>query len=398
MNLDEPSLTDLFTTADRDAFFSALAAGPPVRRARYLDGTRIWLVTGYAEARSALSDPRVSSDVARHGVLDVSAAAGLPDDVAPYLMSTLGAYDPPDHTRLRTLAARAFTARRVQRLRPHVEKIAGALLDGLDGEVDLIEAFAYPFPIQVICELLGVPAADRDTWRTAAVDLVAPDLDRVASGARALVAYMRSLIADKRHSPADDLISAFIAAQDDDGGRLTDEEMVALSLSMLIAGHETTVALIGSSVLHLLADPALLQRLRDHPELIPGAVEEFLRHSGPAEIAVMRYTTAPVPLGDTVIPAGEAVQIVYAAANHDPRHFEHPATIDTTRTDTGHLGFGHGIHYCLGAALARAETESALAGLLERFPAMEAAVPLTDIALRPGLMRSLAALPVRLRR
>lgn len=396
MNLDEPDLTELITTTDRDAFFTALASGPPVRRARYLDGTLIWLVTGHAEARAALSDPRFSSDVARHGVLDVSAVSGLPDDVAPYLMSTLGAYDPPDHTRLRTLAARAFTARRVARLRPHIEDIAADLLDGLRGELDLIEAFAYPFPIQVICELLGVPAADRDVWRTAAVDLVAPDLDRVATGARALVAYMQALIADKRRSPADDLISALITAQDDDGGRLTDQEMVALSLSMLIAGHETTVALIGSSVLHLLTDPALLARLRDAPELIPGAVEEFLRHSGPAEIAVMRYTTEPVSLGGVVIPAGEAVQIAYAAANHDPRRFEQPDTVDVTRTDTAHLGFGHGIHYCLGAALARAETEIALHGLVQRFPNMEATVALTDIALRPGLMRSLAALPIRL--
>ena len=294
------------------------------------------------------------------------------------------------------MASRAFTARRVARLRPHIEEIAAGLLDELGGEVDLIEAFAYPFPIQVICELLGVPTADREIWRTAAVDLVAPDLDRVAAGARALVAYMRALITDKRRSPCDDLISALITAQDDDGDRLTDQEMVALSLSMLIAGHETTVALIGGSVLHLLLEPTLFSRLRDAPELIPGAVEEFLRHSGPAEIAVMRYTTEPVPLGDTVIPAGEAVQIAYAAANHDPRRFELPDGIDITRTDTGHFGFGHGIHYCLGAALARAETEIALRGLLERFPNMEAAVPLADIALRPGLMRSVAVLPVRL--
>ncbi|MEV0646426.1 cytochrome P450 [Phytomonospora sp. NPDC050363] len=397
MNLDEPDLTELITTPDRDAFFTALAAGPPVRRARYLDGTRVWLITGYAEARSALSDPRFSSDGERAGVLDVGATAGIPEDIRPYLMNTLGAYDPPDHTRLRNLAAKAFTARRVARLRPHIERICASLLDGLDEEAEFIEDFAYPFPIQVICELLGVPDTDRDIWRSAAVDLTAPDPTRIATGARTLVAYMRDLITTKRANPADDLISALVTARDDAGDRLSDTETVALSLSMLIAGHETTVALIASSMLHLLAEPDLLDRLRNHPEQIPAAVEEFLRHSGPAEIAVMRYTTETVRFGDVDIPEGQAVQIAYAAANHDPRRFDAADSLDITRPDNPHLGFGHGIHYCLGAALARAETEIALTGLLIRFPRIEATIPTEEVGLRPGLMRMPATLPLRLR-
>ncbi|WP_063780804.1 cytochrome P450 family protein [Nonomuraea sp. SBT364] len=391
----EPEILGLMTAADRDAFLTGLAEGGPVRRGRYLDGTPIWLVTGYDESVTALTDPRFSSDVARQSKLDVAAAAGLPDDVVPYLLRTLGAYDPPDHTRLRRLVSREFTARRVERLRPRVQEITDALLDGLPGEFDLIERFAYPLPIQVICELLGVPAHDRDTWRTWAADLTAPAPDRIASGARGLVAYMTELVGAKRVSGADDLLSALVRVQEDDGDRLADEELIALAISMLIAGHETTVALISQSVRILLTRPDLTARLRADPDAVPAAVEEFLRVTGPAEIAVMRYTLEPVELGGVSIAAGEAVQVVYAAANRDPRRFDRPALLDAGRADNAHLGFGHGIHYCLGAALARAETQIALRTLLARFPGLALAVPPSEIGWRPGMQRALTSLPVR---
>ncbi|MFI7453643.1 cytochrome P450 [Nonomuraea sp. NPDC049714] len=395
MSITEPEIFGLLAASDRDVFLAGLAEDGPVRRGRYVDGTPIWLVTGYDESVAVLTDPRFSSDVTKQSKLDVASAAGLPADVAPYLMRTLGVYDPPDHTRLRRLVSREFTARRVESLRPRIQEITDELLDGLPGEFDLIERFAYPLPIQVICELLGVPARDRDTWRTWAADLTAPDPGRIASGARGLVAYMAELVGAKRASGADDLLSALVGVQEDDGDRLADEELIALSISMLIAGHETTVALISQSVRLLLTRPDLAARLRADPDAVPAAVEEFLRVTGPAEIAVMRYTLQPVELGGVSIPAGEPVQVVYAAANRDPRRFERPALLDATRADNAHLGFGHGIHYCLGAALARAETQIALHGLLTRFPDLALAVPPSEIGWRPGMARALNALPVR---
>ncbi|MEV5889142.1 cytochrome P450 [Nonomuraea fuscirosea] len=271
MNTTEPEILGLLTAADRDAFLSGLAENGPVSRGRYVDGTPIWLVTGYDESVAVLTDPRFSSDVTKQSKLDVAAAAGLPADVAPYLMHTLGAYDPPDHTRLRRLVSREFTARRVERLRPRIQEITDELLAGLPGEFDLIERFAYPLPIQVICELLGVPTRDRDVWRAWAGDLTAPDLDRIASGARGLVAYMTELVGAKRTDGADDLLSALVRVQEDDGDRLSDEELIALAISMLIAGHETTVGLISQSVRLLLTHPDLLARLRADP----AAMEEF---------------------------------------------------------------------------------------------------------------------------
>ncbi|MEO3873319.1 cytochrome P450 [Nonomuraea sp. B12E4] len=381
-------IAELLTAPDRDAFLTSLAKDGPISRATYLDGTPIWLVTGYPESVAVLTDPRFSSDIARQSKIDVAAVGGLPADVAPYLMRTLGAYDPPDHTRLRRLVSREFTARRVERLRPRIQQIVDELLSGLPEEFDLIEHFAYPLPIQVICELLGVPAADRDTWRAWAAELGAPDLDRVAEGARGLVGYMTGLIAGKRAVPADDLLSGLVRVQEADGDRLSDEELISMSISILVAGHETTVSLISQSVWLLLTRSYELGEISD-------AVEEFLRYSGPAEIAVMRYTLEPVEIGGVTIPAGEAVQVVYAAANRDPRHFDHPDMLDLRRSDNAHLGFGHGIHYCLGAALARAETQIALTTLLDRFPGLALAVPAADIGWQPGLKRALTSLPVR---
>ncbi|GGL58907.1 cytochrome P450 family protein [Planomonospora parontospora] len=389
------SLADLFTTRDRDAFWSALAAGGPVSRGRYLGGTPIWLVTGYPESLTVLTDPRFSSDVAEQSAIDVAGAAGLPEDVAPYLMRTLGAYDPPDHTRLRRLVSREFTARRVERLHPRIQQIVDDLIVGLPEECDLIEDFAYPLPIQVICELLGIPGADRGVWRGWAADLSAPDLERVATGARGLVGYLAELIGRKRERGGEDLLSALAAVRDRD--RLDDEELIAMAVSILIAGHETTVGLLSQSVHLLLTRPDLLAFLRADPQRIPAAVEEFLRCTGPAEIAVLRYTLQPVALGGTVIPAGEAVQVVYAAANRDPRRFEGPDLLDLSRPDNGHLGFGRGIHYCLGAALARAETQIALRSLVERFPRLALAVPSEEITWQPGMKRALTSLPVRTR-
>ncbi|QFY10015.1 cytochrome P450 [Nonomuraea phyllanthi] len=413
------SLRGLLTATDRDAFLAELAAGGPISRGTHLDGSPIWLVTGHAESLTVLTDPRFSSDPAKQTGFDLAAAAGLPEDVAPYLLRTLGAYDPPDHTRLRRLVSRAFTHRRIEQLRPRIQQIADGLLDGLPDEFDLIERYAYPLPIQVICELLGVPLQDRDTWRAWAGDLSAPDPARIATGARALVAYMADLIArmqaGDQAGQAENLLSALIATRDEDGGRLSEQELIALSVSILIAGHETTVSLIGRSVHLILSRRLSLAGLTDAGAEtgagtgaeaggdvsgdvsgdVGAAVEEFLRYGGPAEIAVLRYALQPVQLGGVTIGAGEAVQVVYAAANRDPARFDRPDALDPRRADNPHLGFGHGIHYCLGAALARAETQIALTTLLRRYPALELAVLADGLAWKPGLQRALAALPVR---
>ncbi|WP_188195934.1 cytochrome P450 family protein [Nonomuraea sp. SYSU D8015] len=386
-------LMGLFTAPDRDAFLAELAKAGPVTRARYLDGTPVWLVSGYEESRAALTDPRLSSDIARQSRVDVAAAAGLPEDVRPYLMKTLGAYDPPDHTRLRRLVSREFTARRVELLRPRIQQIADELLDGLAGqeEADLIASFAYPLPVTVICELLGVPEADHDTWGAWSRALTAPDPDAIATGARNLIGYMAKLIEAKRADPGEDLLSALVQARD----RLSDEEPISVAITILLAGHETTVNLIGNGALHLLTHPDQADRLRGDAAAMSVAVEELLRHSGPADIAPMRYTLEPVEIAGVVIPAGEAVQIVYATANRDPRRFADPDRLQSDRRDNPHLGFGHGIHYCLGAPLARAEAQIALHTLLVRLPRLRLAVRAEQITWRPGVMRALAALPVR---
>lgn len=381
-------LVDLLTAPDRDAVLAALSAEGPVNPGTYLDGTPLWLVTGHPESLTVLTDPRFGSDPTKQSRVDVAAAAGLPEDVAPYLMHTLGAYDPPDHTRLRRLVSRAFTARRVERLRPRIQQLADELLSGLPDEFDLIERFAAPLPIAVICELLGVPAQDRDTWRAWTDDLTAPDPSRIADGARGLVAYMAGLIDRKSGQGGDDLLSALIAVRDEGGDRLSEQELIAMSISILIAGHETTVGLISQSVWLILTRALELDD-------VEAAVEEFLRHSGPAEIAVLRYARESVELGGVTIQAGEAVQVVYGAANRDPRRFARPEELDPSRADNAHLGFGHGIHHCLGAALARAETQIALTTLLRRFPGLALAVPADRIVRQPGIRRALSALPVR---
>lgn len=386
-----PELSSVLTATDRDAVWAEFGNGPPVRRATYFDGTPVWLVTGYDEAMVVLKDPaRFSNDINnRKDALDIAAVAGFPPDVEPYLTRTLGAYDPPDHSRLRKLVSRAFTVRRVDALRPRIQQIVDELLTGLDNhdEVEFIETFAYPLPIRVICELLGVPREDLDRWRSWSAGIVTPDPETIAASARGLVAYMTELIEKLRQAPADDLISALVHVHDDDGDRLSDEEMISVSLTILLAGHETTVS--------LLIHPDQSAALRADLDLVPSAVEEMLRFTGPAEVAPMRYARADVELGGVTIPAGDPVQVVYATANRDPRQFHDPSKLEVTRSQNPHLGFGNGIHYCLGAALARAEADITFRTLLSRFPDLSLATPAEQLAWQPGIGRALTALPVR---
>jgi cytochrome P450 len=379
------------------AYFARMRAEAPVTPVTTPGGGRTWLVTRYAEVRAALADPRLHKEWATK----LQPADSSADPVFGYLSVHLLNMDPPGHTRLRKLVTKAFTARRVAALRPRIEAITSSLLDEMAraDHVDLIESFAFPLPITVICELVGVPAADRDrfqAWSHAVVSsVVSPEEFRDA--AAGMYHYFTGLVAAKRRSPADDLVSALIAARDDEDS-LDERELIAMLFLLLIAGHETTTNLIASGTLALLTHPAELARLRATPALLPGAVEELLRYSNPLNHATERFTLEPVSIGGVTIPAREWVLCVTSSANRDPARFTDPDRLDLGRDASGQLAFGHGIHYCLGAPLARLEGEIAFGALLSRFPALSLAVPVDRLRWRPSsLIHGLEVLPVRLR-
>ncbi|KWX05079.1 cytochrome P450 [Carbonactinospora thermoautotrophica] len=400
-----PEVPDLFSDAflqDQYRTYAWLVEHRPVSRVRWVDGTELWLVTRYDDAKALLADPRVVNDLKKQTRIDLAAMSGLPPEVQPYFLHNVLNTDPPDHTRLRKLVNKAFTPRRVQELRPRVQEITDGLLDriGAREEVDLLEEFAYPLPVTVICELLGVPVADRGRFRAWTAELIAANPEqpeRIAPAARQLLDFTFELIEKRRHDPGEDLVSALVQVHDEDGDRLSDQELAAMVITLLVAGHETTVHLIGNGTYALLTHPDQLARLRSDPGLLPRAIEEFLRFHSPAEIAGMRYTIAPVEVSGVTIPAGEPVLIALGAADRDPARFPDADRLDVTRDDNPHVAFGHGLHFCLGAALARAEGEIAIGALLRRFPDLALAVPPEEIRWRPTFLRGLTRLPVRLR-
>jgi cytochrome P450 len=383
---------------ERHAAYAALAATGPVHPIELPDGTRAWLITGHDAVRSALTDPRLTKNL---GPAPVGGL--LPPEIDAAMNNDLLHVDPPDHTRLRRLVSAAFTRRRVEALAPRIQSIADELLDDLAdvSTADLITAYAYPLPIAVICELLGVPAQGQAGFREWSKTLVggsAQGRQEWAAAATALVGYVRGLIVVKREAPADDLMSALVAARDG-ADRLTEDELTSMVFLLLVAGHETTVNLIGNGIQALLTHPDQLALLRAEPERLSAAIEELLRFTGPVQVATFRWTTTPVRIGDTEIPAGELVVPGLMAANRDPARIAAPDTFDPTRPDTPHLAFGHGVHHCIGAPLARLETRIALGSLLARFPDLSLAVPAEDLRWRPSLlMHGLTALPVRLNR
>ncbi len=351
--------------------------------------------------RAALADPRLYKDWAGK----LTSPDWVPDEVTGYLSVHLLNADPPDHTRLRKLVAKAFTARRVAGLRPRVEAITAELLDAMaarfaagEDAVDLIEAFAFPLPVTVICELLGVPVGDRDKFREWSHAIVASDGDpgSFRAAGTAMFYYFNELVAAKQAHPADDMISALVEARDA-GDSLNERELIAMLFLLLVAGHETTTNLIASGVLALLTHPDQLQRLRADQSLLPGAVEELLRFVNPLNHATDRFTLEPVEIGGVLIPAREWVLCVTSLANLDPGRFPDAERLDVERDAGGHLAFGHGIHYCLGAPLARLEGEVAFGALLSRFPSLSLAAAASTLRWRPSsLIHGLETLPVRL--
>ena len=393
MQLDSAFVHDPYT------FYRRLREEAPVRAVVMPRGLKVWLVTRYADAREALTNPALRKDLRpvqhlfeRHQTRTSTGDFGA--DLTAHMLNS----DPPDHTRLRKLVAKAFTTRRVELLRPRIEEITDDLLAALSGAVDLIEGFAFPLPVTVICELLGVPHDDRDDFRAWSSALVAgASAESVGAAAVAMSGYLHALIDTKRAAPEDDMLTALIHAQED-GDELTEVELVSMAFLLLVAGHETTVNLIGNAVLALLRNPDQFAALRADPGLLPGAVEEFLRYESPVNHATLRYTVAPVAIGGTTIPADEFVAISLASANRDDDRFGPAAdTLDVTRAAAGHMAFGHGIHFCLGAPLARLEGQIAIGGLVARFPGMSLAVEPADLRWRnSSLLRGLEHLPVRL--
>jgi len=376
--------------------FVELQRTRPVARFRLADGKEGWLVTGFDDVRRVLTDPRFSRaaatgpDVADTGLGEASAG------------SILG-MDPPEHTRLRRLVAGAFTARRVQALRPRVAELVDELIDRIlvaQQPADLVENFCLPLPVQVICELLGVPPEDRHVfhgWSDAVLGDISRDPAEVAAAFGHLGAYLAGLIAAKRAQPGDDLMTALIQARDAQD-RLSEEELVGLGLTLLVAGHETTANQITMILLTLREFPDQLELLRRRPETIPQAVEELMRFVQLGEIGagLPRVTTEQVELSGVRIPAGVTVVPVMTVANRDPRLVADPDRLDVTREQAPHLGFGAGVHHCLGAQLARMELQEALRGLLTRMPRLTIDLPVDRLSFKKGvIVRSVQALPVR---
>jgi cytochrome P450 len=366
----------------------------PVLRAELPDGTAGWLVTGYEQVRVVLNDPRFSrAQVASPG----RELRGL----EVLISSSLLGMDPPGHTRLRKLVAGAFTARRMRLLTPHVAAIVNDLLDGMlaaPPPADLVHGFSLPLPVRVICDLLGVPPGDQERfhgWSDTLLGDWQSDVEPMTAALTAMAGYIAGLIGIKRAAPEDDLISALIAMRDVDD-RLSEDELVHLCIGILIGGHETTANQINLSLLTLLAHPAQLALLRAKPALIPGAVEEFMRyvHLGNG-LPPARVASTDTTLGGVTILAGETVWPLFHIANRDPAVFPDPDRFDVARPPGTNLGFGFGIHHCLGAQLARIELQEAFRGLLTRLPGLRLAVPAGDLRYKEKMtVTSLHELPV----
>ncbi|WP_105967725.1 cytochrome P450 family protein [Streptomyces geranii] len=396
----EPVVLGADFVRDPHSVYDRLRAEGAVHRAIMPTGLKVWLITSYEEGRALLADPRLSKNMADAGHLFTLHQTDMSRqrDYSHSIQQSMINMDPPDHTRLRGLVGKAFTMRQVNRLRPRIEEIADELLDSLAGrtEFDIVDDYAAPLVSTVISELLGVPEGDRAEFRTTSEILTSDaDRDEVNKASNALLTLVSAIVEAKRAEPDDRLLSSLILAADGED-RLTHEEVVSLAVVLFVGGFDTTVNLIGNGTLALLRNPDQLAALRADPSLLPGAVEEFLRFDGSANISHFRRTTAAVPVGDTTIPADEFVFVGLLAANRDAARYPDPDALDVTRSATGHLAFGHGIHHCVGAPLARAESEIAFGRLLNRFPVLNLAIDPEKLTQRPSMLhRGVRSLPVR---
>ncbi|WP_067533934.1 cytochrome P450 family protein [Nocardia crassostreae] len=392
-------------TASSAPFDNAYLAGPhavhrrlreegAVRRVELPGGAAAWFVTREADVRQGLADPRLSIDkrAARDGYVGFS----LP----PALDANLLNIDPPDHTRLRRLVSHAFTRGRIAGLGRRIQEEADRLLDKMAGceRVDLIAEFAAPLPMTVIGDLLGIPEADRGRFRGWTEALLAPDPNRPQEAKLAVVAmekFLLELIEDKRAMPSDDFLSDLIAVRDDGSDRLTEDELVSLAFLTFWAGYQNSVDLIGNGLLALLDNPDQLAALRSSAEVSNEAIEELLRYAHPSQFGIRRFPLEDITIGGVDIPAGETVLLGVASANRDPHRFTDPERLDLSRAENPHLALGHGVHYCLGAPLARLEARIAIRSVLDRFPSIELAIPRGEVRWRSSFREhGLRELPV----
>lgn len=400
--LPAPPLFDRAFIDDPYPAYAWLREHAPVHKTRLPNGVEAYLVTRYADAKAVLADPRLSKNAAVSYPGWQPGRTGIPGEHRSGIAAHLLNLDPPDHTRLRRLVSKAFTPRRVADFEPRVIEIADRLLDAFGPDpVDLVRAYAFPLPVIVICEMLGVPAEDQvifHEWAAGMIDRSGPR-GGVARSVKRVRGYLKELIHKKRlalpQDPAtDDLLSALVRASDQ-GEHLTEDEAAAMAFILLFAGFETTSGLIGNGTFALLNHPGQLARLKADPGLLDAAVEELLRYDGPVEFGTWRFTTEPIEVAGTVIAAGEPVLVVLAAADRDPERFTDPDALDLLRNEGGNLALGHGIHFCLGAPLARLEGRIAFSRLFDRFPDLSLAVPADSLRWHSGLiMRNLHELPV----
>lgn len=387
MKQEHPSLTDV----------AVLGRTAPVQQIALPQGALAWLVTNGDEAREALAHPRLAKDGPLEG-----GYPGLPPELALAMSSDVLHSNPPDHGRLRRMVAAAFTRRRTDLLGPRIQELTDGLLDAFADrdEVDLVTGLTFPLPFAVIAELLGVPTEDSDVFQGWANTITQGTLakpEEFIGAATKLVEYARTLLELKRREPADDLLTALVSAREG-ADRLSEDELTSTVFLMLIAGHATTTNLIGNGMHELLTHPETLARVRADRELLTPAIEEFLRYQAPLRMATPRRAAEDVTLGGVTIPAGDIVFISLIAANHDPALFDEPGRLDVGREKNAHLSFGHGLHHCMGAPLARLEARIAIGTLLDRFPRLRLAVPAAELTPQVSiLMNGWAALPVALR-
>jgi cytochrome P450 len=393
----------------------------PVTSVTLPTGEPIWFVTRYADVVVMLKDDeRFANDpssalteeeyaqlfhqATEHLTPEQQEMAALTDEI---LSRNLLAVDPPDHSRLRRLVAIPFTPKYIEGLRPRVQAIADTFLDTVQAragetgrrEMELISDFAYPLPLTVISEMLGIPPADRDNfreWSQAAVSFTPADRANPAVTAKLIefIAYLRRLVADKRSNPGDDLLSGLVLAEAE-GDKLSENELLSMIFLLIVAGHETTVNLIGNGTLALFDHPEQRTRLRENPTLVKSAVEEMLRYYGPVEVSLTRWVRQDTELGGQQLRRGEQILALLASANHDDMQFPNPDEFDIAREPNRHVAFGTGIHSCLGATLARLEGQIAFTTLLSRMPDLALAIPRHEVHWRDAtFLRGLTRLPV----
>ena len=387
--------------ADTYAIFARMREQDPVLCQPGMDGeTPIWWVTRYEDAEAVLLDDERFVRDPRLALPPEQLRSELPEFVA-FIDSNMLNRDGEDHKRLRRLVSKAFTPRMIERLRPRIQEIADELIDRVvaDGEMEIVSDFAFPLPITVIAELLGVPVADRERFREWSGAMVSPALaaveaERADASLTAFVQYLLELFAERRQAPGEDLVSALVGVEDG-GDTLSEEELCSMIALLIVAGHETTVSLIGNGTLALLTHPEQRAALEGDPLLLPRAVEELIRYDGPVERTLNRWAAVDMELGGQTIRRGDNVIVILGAADRDPDRFDAPDTLDLAAQRERHLGFGRGSHFCLGAPLARLETEIALGTLLRRLRGLRLTVADDELRWRPvPLFRSLVALPV----